>query len=335
MNKLIFLSLVVIFLCACSGEKKQQSIVGNTMGTYYKVTLYTDENPQELKKDIDKFLELFNMVFSTYIPNSEVSKINTSSYKDLKVTDTMKKLLNLSLEISRKSRGYFDFTVAPLVKAWGFGPDGKMIKKPTNEEIKRLRSIVGYEKIKLDDSVLKRDSTEVKLDFSAVAKGYGVDELVKYLEYKGYGDLIVEIGGEVRARGRKHNGSLWRVGIEGPSEALGNKLVKVVKLNNMSMATSGNYRNYLKLGDEVFGHTIDPKTGMPAKHKLISVSVLSEYCADADAWATAFMAMGAKAGLELANRSNLAALFQVKEGDKIELLTSDAFTKYIKKLKGK
>lgn len=329
MKKLI-LSLLFITLFACSsGEKTFQTIEGKTMGTYYKVSLYTSEKPADLKQEIDKFLVLFNKIFSNYIVDSEISRINQAKFDSVKMSKSMRKVLELSLDISRKSYGYFDITVAPLVKAWGFGPDGSKLK-PTKEEVQTILGRVGHEKLKIEDERLKKP-VGLAIDLSAIAKGFGVDELVKFLEFRGYGSLLVEIGGEVRTRGNKQDGSSWRVGIEGPGKELGAKIVKVVPLKDMSMATSGSYRNYVKYGDEIFNHMIDPMTGFPVKHKTISVSVLSEYCADADAWATALMSMGAEKGLDLANKFNLAALFQVKEGDKVKELISTEFEKLIKK----
>tara|TARA_Y100000768_G_C23989569_1_gene691338 strand:+ start:2371 stop:3351 length:981 start_codon:yes stop_codon:yes gene_type:complete len=324
--KIILLSLLVM-LSACSGKDKEIRIQGETMGTYYKITTYGSESPDELKKEVDEFLKLFNNIFSTYIPGSEIFKINTSKFRKVKLSNSMRKLIEQSLEISRKSQGYFDITVAPLVNLWGFGPDGKK-KKPTDEEIQETKKSVGFHHIDFQDKFIVKKVPGLKLDMSAVAKGFGVDELVKYLEYQGYSNLLVEIGGEVRTRGSKPENKPWRVGIEGPGKDLATSLSKVVTLTNMSMATSGSYRNYLKYGDEIFNHTIDPKTGKPVNHKTISVSVISEFCADADAWATALMSMGHEKGLDVANKLGLIAYFQIKEDDKVEVLTSNAFEKY-------
>lgn len=311
----------------CSGKEQEIRIQGETMGTYYKVTTYGTQPAGELKKEVDQFLKLFNDIFSTYIPSSEISKINTSKFRKVKLSNSMRKAIELSLDISRKSQGYFDITVAPLVNLWGFGPDGKK-KKPSKEEIEEAKKSVGFHHIDFQDKFIVKKIPGLKLDMSAVAKGFGVDELVKYLEYQGYSNLLVEIGGEVRTRGSKPEGKPWRVGIEGPGEELGGNLSSVVPLKNMSMATSGSYRNYLKYGDEVFNHTIDPKTGRPVQHKTISVSVVSEFCADADAWATALLSMGHEKGLDVANKLGLLAYFQIKEDDKVKVLTSTAFDKY-------
>lgn len=305
-------------------------ITGDTMGTYYRVKLYSTDEPKKLKEEIDKFLELFNNIFSTYIKDSEVSLLNNSKFNSIKMSDSLSKLMTISLEIGHKSRGHFDVTVAPLVNAWGFGPDGKR-RKPTDPEIKKILKYIGTHKLKIENNRLKRESREMTLDLSAIAKGFGVDELVKFLEYRGYKDLLVEIGGEVRTRGIKADKQLWRIGIEGSSESLGQKIIKVVPLENMSMATSGSYRNFIKYGDQVFTHTINAKTGYPVTHKTLSVSVLNEYCADADAWATALMSMGGEKAHEFANQNDIMAYIQVKTANGVKILVTDAFKKYIKK----
>lgn len=324
------LILILLFLASCSGKPQLVKINGETMGTYYKVTVFGRTSAEDLKPKVDKFLKLFNDIFSTYIPTSEISQINTSKFDKVKISDSMKKAIEISEEISRKSTGYFDITVAPLVNLWGFGPDGKK-KKPSEIEIKEMQSKVGFHLLEVQDNWLNKRVSGVQMDMSAIAKGFGVDELVKFLEFQGFSNILVEIGGEVRARGKKPDQSLWKVGIEGPEEKLGSKLAKVVKLDNMAMATSGSYRNYIRYGDELFNHTIDPKTGKPAKHKTISVTVIAEYCADADAWATALMSMGHIKGLDLANKLDLRTFFQVKEGEKVVNLTSKAFEQYISK----
>ena len=323
MKLLLLLPLLSLILLSCQSENKLIEIQGKTMGTYYKIKTYGTDNPESLKEDIDKFFKFFNLIFSTYIPKSEISKINNSKFVKVKISDSMKKMMELSIILSQKTEGYFDITVGPIVNAWGFGPD-KTQKKPTEEEIQKLLKIVGFKKLKINDDWLKRP-LGMYLDMSAVAKGFGVDELIKFLEFKGYSTALVEIGGEVRVRGIKPDGTPWTVGIEGPSDHLGSKISKVMKLDNQAMATSGSYRNFLKYGDEVFNHTIDPHSGKPVTHKTISVSVIHDYCADADAWATALMSMGVKKGLDIANRENLKVYFQVKEENQIKIYTSDNF----------
>jgi thiamine biosynthesis lipoprotein len=331
MKLIIIMSLFLILGCS-SKQEELLTVKGKTMGSYYQVKVYSKKDPVALKKDIDKFLVLFNNVYSTYIPSSELSKINTSKFDKVKLSDSMTKLLMVAEEVNRSSRGYFDITVGPLVNAWGFGPNGKR-KKPTVEEVKTYLTKTGAQHLKLKDHWLTKEKKGMYLDLSAIAKGFGVDELITYLEYAGHKDMIVEIGGEIRSRGKKRDGTRWSVGIEGPSKSFGDKLSTVVFLNNIAMATSGSYRNFVKYGNETFSHTIDPKTGYPAKHKTVSVSVMHEYCADADAWATAFMAMGAKKALKMANENDIMAYIQVLEGKEVKIIMTNAYNQYIKKHK--
>jgi thiamine biosynthesis lipoprotein len=330
--KILQLSILLSLLVSCSSQEKFVEVSGETMGTYYKVKSFTSDSPQDLKEKTDKFLRLFNNVFSTYVPTSELSKINSSEFKRFELSKSMKKIMILSLEVYKKSGGYFDVTVGPLVNAWGFGPDGKQ-KKPSSDQIEKLLKFSSSDHLKLNDNILRLNQDGIYIDLSAIAKGFAVDELIKFLDFNGHKNFLVEIGGEVRTRGKKSDGSTWKLGIEGPSSKLGTKISKVVPLTNMGMATSGSYRNFVKYGDEVFNHTINPKTGLPVTHKTISVSVLHEYCADADAWATAFMSMGAQKGIEIANNQDLPVYFQVKDGDEIKVITSRAFNKYMKKNK--
>lgn len=321
--------MFISFSCQ-KDEAKFVEVTGDTMGTYYRIKLYSSEKPEDLKAEVDKFLELFNKVFSNYIEDSELSLLNGSKFNKIKMSDSLSKLMMIALEIGHKSRGHFDVTVAPLVNVWGFGPDGKR-KKPTDSEVQDILKRVGTHKLKIEDNRLIRDSQAITIDLSAIAKGFGVDELVKFLEYRGYKDLLVEIGGEVRTRGSKRENQLWRIGIEGPNESLGQNIVKVVPLKNMSMATSGSYRNYIKHGDKVFSHTINAKTGYPITHKTLSVSVLHEYCADADAWATALMSMGDQEAQKFANENDIMAYIQVETDAGIKILVTEAFKSYINK----
>lgn len=331
MTKILLISFILLFVGCTSNNSTLVSVEGQTMGTYYRIKTFTDKSPDDVKKDADKFLKLFNDIFSTYIPTSEISKLNQTKFDRFKVSRSMGKLLDVSIEIFRKSGGYFDITVGPLVNAWGFGPDGKR-KKPTDKEIKDIMEVVGSHHIELKKNFLHLKKQGIYVDMSAIAKGFGIDELVKHLEYNGHKNFMVEIGGEVRARGQKPDGKIWTVGIEGPAEQRGQKIVKVVKLKNLAMATSGNYRNFLKYGDEIFSHTIDPKTGYPSKHKTVSVTVIHEYCADADAWATALMSMGPEKGMDIANKNDLMAFFQVKGEQGVEQISTTAFDKYIKSM---
>lgn len=293
------------------------------MGTYYSVKVYTDEDPALLKTQVETVLQEVNQVFSTYIEDSEISLINKQNGK-IKITPVFQEVLELSFKINKESQGAFDPTVGPVVNLWGFGPNKERIE-PSKEQIAKALSSIGLEKLKLENNKLIKPTKDIYIDFSAIAKGQGVDDLGLVLESRGIKNYLVEIGGEVRARGKKENGESWLIGIEKPSEKLGESIQKVIKLNDLSIATSGGYRNYLKYGDHIFTHTINPKTGYPITHKLVSVSVLDPSCAKADAWATAFMVLGDEKGLEIANRFGLKAYFLVKTKQGFLEKVSDSF----------
>jgi len=327
MKSIIFI-LIFLFSVSCSKKVDIYNFKGSTMGTYYSIKIAANSlDEEQMKIQIEVILKEVNQVFSTYIKDSEVSRLNDyQGDGPVSITPVMKDLILLSKQINKSSDGFFDPTVGPLVNLWGFGPGGKR-KKPSDKEIKNMMSSIGIENISIQGNQLSKRTPGIYLDFSSIAKGQGVDDVGLVLESKGLKDYLVEIGGEVRARGKKPDGSLWAIGIETPSEVLGQTIQKVVHLNNQSIATSGSYRNYLKYGNDVFSHTISPKTGKPITHKLLSVSVISENCANADGWSTALMAMGPEKGLEKANELGLKAYFLVKDKDKFKEMSTTNFGK--------
>jgi thiamine biosynthesis lipoprotein len=201
-------------------------------------------------------------------------------------------------------------TVDTLVRLWGFGPN-KVIKAPTTNEIKEVLKYVGMAKLTWDDKkvFVTKSHPNLKLDFSSIAKGRGVDRVLNLLQSKyTFSNVLVEIGGEVSARGKNKHDQYWSVGVEMPAEELGSGVAKVIELNNQSIATSGSYRNLKKYNNKKYSHTIDPKTGQPIESDLISVSVIAADCTTADAWATALMAMGSKTALNKANELKLKVI---------------------------
>jgi thiamine biosynthesis lipoprotein len=325
--KFISSIFIMLTLFSCLNEKEELvHITGKTMGTYYSVKVVgSNVVAEDLKIQVDGLLKEVNNVFSTYIDDSELSRLNKNqSLTPIKITPVLADVLKLSKEIYKSSDGAFDVTVGPLVNMWGFGPD-KIIERPTDEEIKKKMKAIGSDNFKIIEDSIVKSKENLYIDLSAIAKGQAVDDVALVLANKGFKSFLVEIGGEVRAQGQKPDGSKWRVGIEKPSKQLGQAIQKVVVLDKMSIATSGGYRNYLKYGDEVFSHTINPKTGTPVEHKLVSVSVLNENCAVADAWATAFMVLGAEKGLDIANRLGLKAYFLVKTDEGFKEIQSSLF----------
>jgi len=325
--KFISSIFILLTLFSCLSEKEKiVHITGKTMGTYYSVKVVSSNIVvEDLKTQIDGLLKEINNVFSTYIEDSELSKLNKNqSLNSIKITPVLAEVLTLSKSIFKKSDGAFDVTIGPLVNMWGFGPD-KIRKRPTDEDIKTKLTAVGSDKFKVSKDTIVKLAANLYIDLSAIAKGQAVDDLALTLANRGFKSFLVEIGGEVRAQGQKPDGSKWRVGIEKPSKQLGQAIQKIVALDSMSIATSGGYRNYLKYGDEIFSHTINPKTGKPVDHKLVSVSVLDPSCAAADAWATAFMVLGAEKGLDIANRLGLKAYFLVKTDKGFKEVQSSLF----------
>lgn len=325
----IYLLIMFIFITSCNKSDELIKLQGQIFGTYYSVVLHGKDIDQKiLKEEIDQFLRGQDYIFSTYKEDSELSKLN--SYKDQKkvgLSGELYNVLKLSQKIFEETSGYFDVTVGPIVNAWGFGPDGVQ-NKPTEEEISKLSQFVGMDKIKLfDNGDIKKLNPNIYIDLSAIAKGYAVDQLLIYLERKGFKGGLVEIGGEVRTFGTKPKGETFKVGIEKPEFNQSGNLVNVVELKDMAMATSGSYRNFKKYQDTFFSHTIDPIQKKPANNNMISVTVLHNNCTHADAYATAFMVMGAEKSLEFANNKGLGIYILVKNGEKIDILTSDYFPK--------
>jgi FAD:protein FMN transferase len=263
--------------------------IGSTMGTFYSIK-YLDKDTRDFQYQIDSLLHLFNQSLSTYDPQSEISRFNRQDTFWFE-SPFFLPVLERSREIYRISGGAFDPTVMPLVNAWGFGPEQK--KLPDSLKIDSLLTLVGFNKIEWDNNKVYKLQPNVQLDFSAVAKGYGVDVIADYLLEQGIKNLMVEIGGEVVCRGRNENGEIWRIGITNPLPTKSRGwLYAAITLDNKAIATSGNYMNFYEEGGYIISHTISPFTGYPVRHELLSASVLANDCMTADAYATAFMVLG-------------------------------------------
>lgn len=285
------------------------SIAGETMGTTYTIT-YQDTAHRNFKAEIDELLVALNQDVSTYIPTSTISLFNQSA-SGLKIDPKANRYFLDNWLIAKKvndaSAGAFDPTVMPLVNYWGFGYKGrKKVAKVNTDTIDMLRQLVGLSKIELDTSSgsyhFQKPLPEVQLDFSGCAKGYGVDLVAAFLEDQGIENYLVEIGREVRGKGSNKRGEPWQIGISLPKEGAASRAIhSVVPLENIALATSGNYQNYYEVEGEKFSHTINPKTGYSEQLAILSASVFAPTCAEADAIATAFMVMGHEAALGLAN----------------------------------
>lgn len=269
---------------------------GNTMGTTYRV-VYLDPSERDFQQSVDSILVVFNQSLSTYIQDSEISQFNQSDSLVFSLP-FFYPVLESSRQIYDLTQGAFDPTVGPLVNLWGFGPGGPQLKDSVN--INAILPLVGFNQIQFDQRVVKKQRSGMYLDFSAIAKGYGVDVVSQFLQKRGVENFLVEIGGELVARGVNEKGELWKVGVNKPEElGRSDELYSIIALDNKGMATSGNYRNYYEADGMKFSHTIDPFTGRPVRHGLLSATVLAQDCMTADAIATALMVMGTEKAIAL------------------------------------
>jgi len=287
-KELLFISLVFSF-CAC---KNQMNIYeGYTQGTTFSIKYYSSKSSAEfINKGIDSILYQINHTASTYDTTSIISKINRN--KEVDLNPDFIKIFNRSVEVSDSTNGCFDITVGELVKQWGFG--FKTNKMPTKQGVDSLLRLVGYKNLSINGNRLIKKFPETHIDFNAIAQGYTVDLVAEYLMKNHCDNYIVEIGGEVRANGLKENRKPWIVGIEKPaaSDSSDRAIQLKIVLRNQSISTSGNYRKYFVKDGIKYSHTIDPSTGYPVHHSLLSVSIIAKDCTTADAYCTAFMVMG-------------------------------------------
>lgn len=261
---------------------------GFVFGTVYHVSYQHDRN---LKKDIEAEMQKVDDALSTFNKNSIISKVNDN--KPVELNDMFVDIFNLAQDISKDTDGAFDITVAPMVNAWGFGfKDGT---PPAKHMIDSLKTFVGYNKVDLKNGKIIKKDPRMMLDCSAIAKGYGVDVVADFLKKEGIKNFIVEIGGEIVSSGISEKRLPWKIGVTKPiddSLKQDQELQTILNVTNKAMATSGNYRNFYYKNGKKYAHTIDPKTGYPVQHNILSATVLADRCATADAYATSFMVMG-------------------------------------------
>jgi thiamine biosynthesis lipoprotein len=332
-----------LFLCAllflavgaiggCSEKPEQLVFSGMTMGTSYQVKIITnDDVPTEnLGEQIENRLSSLNQTFSTYIETSELMQFNQAKTgQPQAISEDMQVVMSIAQEVYGLTDGAFDPTVAPLVNLWGFGPNESNNVIPQSEQIQQALSVIGLNHLVLNKAAKKAQrKQDIKLDFSAIAKGYAVDAVADLLESSGIQHYLVEVGGELRARGYKPNGDLWRIAIERPSLVQGD-VQQVIALQDVAVATSGDYRNYFEKNGKRYSHTIDPRIGYPVDHELASVTVIEETAVKADALATAMMVMGPEDSLMLAEKYNIPVYILVKEADGFKVQYSKAFAQYL------
>lgn len=294
---LAFLIIGTVLIIKHQHNMPYQHNRGQIFGTFYSITYQCDN---DLQKEIEAELKKVDLALSMFNKESIISKINRNEKVEL--NEMFLQVFTLAQKVSQDTDGAFDITVAPLVNAWGFG--FKTGDQPSVTSIDSLMSTVGYNKISLKGRQVFKENKNTMLDCSAIAKGYGSDVVAAFLKKRGIENFMVEIGGEVVTQGISEKRVPWRIGVTKPTEdslSIGDELQTVLNVTNKAMATSGNYRNFYYKDGKKYAHTIDPKTGYPVQHSLLSATVLANNCATADAYATSFMVMGiekAKAVLE-------------------------------------
>ncbi|MFK7769840.1 MAG: FAD:protein FMN transferase [Mariniblastus sp.] len=347
------LDLLAVFACllfvfSVTGHASAQTdptpieITGRTMGPV-PFSVIVSQYPESITKEIlstrvNGALERVNQLMSTYIPTSDVSRFNNSKSTEFVDVDLeTAKVVNRSIEISNVTNGAFDITVGPAVNLWNFGPGKTKFKLPSEDSIAETKKIIGYQKleVRLDPPAIKKSEPGLKIDLSAIAKGYAVDQVGESLDEAGCTGFMVEVGGEIMSRGERAGGGPWRVGVEKPA---GEKLTPmqiamrpqsfehVATISNVAMATSGDYRNFVEFEGKRYSHTIDPTTCRPVTHTMASACIIAPDCMTADALATAVMVLGDEKGVEILEKMGLEYVI-VKRGESDKLIekSSDGF----------
>ena len=291
-----------MLLCSCGPKERQISLAGGAMGTSYAIKCVVGDpfREQDLQKDIDELLLKFDAELSSWNPNSWVMTFNSSTSTDWQsAPPSVLNIVNKSLDLFQRSRGAFDITLSPLIERWGFGARERT-SIPTDQELGKLLSQCGSQHLEVDvvQQKVRKKIPQLSLNASAIAKGYGVDLVAQHLIQKGIRRFMVEIGGEVRAQGQPLDKEAWHIGIQQPDPDETNHLLGIVPLKNLSLATSGDYRNFFKVGDENYNHILDPMSGRPVQHGLCSATVIAPDCALADGLATTCLVLGTQLSLQ-------------------------------------
>jgi thiamine biosynthesis lipoprotein len=303
---LLVLTAIIIVIVRQQKTIPFQHNTGFIFGTIYNITYQSDD---DLQTEIEGELKKVDESLSTFNKTSTISKINQG--KDVKVDDMFAEVFSLGENIAKETDGAFDMTVAPMVNTWGFG--FKTGKEPSKAVVDSLRNIVGYQKIKMEKKHIIKQNPNTMLDCSAIARGFGSDVVAKFLRQKGIKNFMIEIGGEIVTYGLNEKRVPWKIGVTKPvDDSLNNQqeIQTILNVTNKAMATSGNYRKYYYKNGKKYAHTIDPKTGYPVQHNILSSTVFADNCATADAYATAFMVTGLDGAKKiLAKHPELMAYF--------------------------
>ena len=332
-KQLLSILSFLVFINCNHQSNKAFKMAGEAQGTTWQIT-WLSENNSNYKEAIDSIFRRIDLSLSTYVTTSIISRINKNDTAVI-VDEYFIEVFKKSIEISEKTKGLFDVTIAPVINAWGFG----FTKKAAIDSaiIDSLLAFIGYNMVKLEGRKLIKEKPQSMLDFNALAQGYTVDVLASYLESKGVVNYLVELGGEVKAKGKKADDEYWKVGIDQPNEVPteGRPLQAIIKLKDRALATSGNYRKFYTENGKKYAHIIDPYTGYPAKHNLLSATVLADDCMTADAYATTFMVMGlekSKQFLSEHKELNLEVFFIYDENGIWKTYTSETLKERIEEI---
>lgn len=304
---------------------------GETQGTTYSAT-YLQPEGMDLQKKIEDRMHQFDLSLSTYVPQSIISRINRND-SSVRTDADFELMFKVAQEVSENTNGAFDITVGPLVKAWGFGfGNSGHIKIPN---VSKILPYVGYQKVRIENHILIKDNPKILVDANALAQGQSSDVIAKLLESNGCKNYMIEIGGEIVCKGLNPDGDKWRIGIDKPiddSTSTTKDLQTIISITDCALTTSGNYRKFYYLNGKKYAHEIDPHTGYPVVHNLLSATVVAPTCIQADAYATAFMVMGIDSSLQICKRvpnMDCYLIYADKDG-KNQIIYTDGFKKYLK-----
>ncbi|KAB8312251.1 FAD:protein FMN transferase ApbE [Erwinia endophytica] len=342
--KKIFIYFIVfpVFIIISGCERHNQGtseptlvLEGRTMGTFWRVSLagVSPERKDELQKKIQQQLDGDDQQLSTWKSDSVLSRFNQyRGNAPQPISDNMADIITWSLRIGQKTHGAMDITVGPLVNLWGFGPDKQPVKTPDQAQIDAARALTGLQHLHVIQSVegayLQKDLAGLYVDLSTVGEGFATDHLARLMEKEGINRYLVSVGGAVLTRGMNPQGEPWRVAIQKPTDKE-NAVQALVDLQGHGISTSGSYRNYYELDGKRISHIIDPTTGRPIQHKLVSATVIATTALEADGWDTGLMVLGEEKAKALALRENLAVYLIIKQGNGFTTWMSPQFKAFI------
>ena len=317
--KLLLVLATALMLSACTPPKDVQKFSGSAQGTTYHVSFWLEKetDTQAVKKAVDAEFARIDQQLSNYRKDSAIEQFNaTISSEPQAVGEEIVTLVEQARVVSQASGGCYDLTIKPLFDLWGF--NGDKLSPPDNATLQAVLKEVGFTQLEVVDAGhLRKINPELKVDLSSIAQGYSVKRIAALLEQLGSKDYLVEIGGELQTRGKKPDGSAWRVALEKPlsGERTMQKIITINRTEPLAIMTSGTYRHFFDVNGKRYSHILDAKTGIPVTHETVSVTVFHADPTQADAWSTALLCLGRTAGIEAANKAGIAALFIEQQGD--------------------